>query len=65
MLSHNGQVVLNGETARKFFHAARNPDTEELRRRDEILSAMERDFPYRVDGADFVMEIPDVEMGDT
>ena len=62
MLSHNGQIVLRGETARHFFYAARHPNIEELRRQDEILSAMERDYPYRVEGADLIMDIPDVDL---
>lgn len=62
MLSHNGQVVLRGETARNFFYAARHPDREELRRRDQILAEIEQNFSYREDGTDLVMDIPDIDL---
>lgn len=62
MLSRNGQIVLTSETAREFFYAARHPDVEELRRRDEILVEMERQYPYRQEGIDLVMDIPDIHL---
>ena len=62
MLSQNCQIVLRGETAREFFSAARHPDLEELERRDEILADMARNFSYRQEGQDLIMDIPDLDL---
>lgn len=48
---------LTGDAARRFLDAARHPDPDAIRRRDEFLAEIARSGSFRREGADIVMDI--------
>ncbi|MBQ7680649.1 MAG: hypothetical protein IJT31_00370 [Oscillibacter sp.] len=54
-------IVIEGEAAREFMEAARNPDPEYLRQRDALFAQWDAMFSPIQDGGDIVLEIPDID----
>ena len=59
---HIGTIVgLQHQHAGRFFEEAMHPDLEELQQRDVFLAKLERECPVRIEGADLVTTIPDID----
>ena len=58
----NNRVFISRQSARSFFEEARHPDPEMMRRRDDFFSYLDTQCIYRHEGANLVMEIPDLDV---
>ena len=54
-------IGLQHKRAFQFFEDAMHPDLEELQQRDVFLAKLERECPVRIEGADLVTTIPDID----
>ena len=53
----SGQINSKGRDTYRDMH----PDLEELQQRDVFLAKLERECPVRIEGADLVTTIPDID----
>ncbi len=57
-------ILIEGEAAREFMEAARNPDPEDLRQRDALFAQWDELFSPFQDGDDIMLEVPDINFED-
>lgn len=60
MASHGCTILLNHNQVEAFYESVRNPDIEELSRRDRFFEEIEREAPLHIEGANIVSTIPDI-----
>ena len=62
MADHGCTILLNHNQIQEFYESVRNPDIEELSRRDRFFEEIEREAPLHIEGANIVSTIPDIDI---
>lgn len=62
MADHGCTILLNHNQIEAFYESVRNPDIEELSRRDRFFEEIEREAPLHIEGANIVSTIPDIDI---
>lgn len=63
MVDHGCTILLDHNQIEAFYESVRNPDVEELCRRDRFFEEIERESPLHIEGTDIVSTIPDIDIG--
>lgn len=62
MMEYGCMVWLDHNHVQDFYESANNPNIDELNRRDLFLQRISQEVPYRMEGADIVVNIPDIDI---
>lgn len=55
-------IGLQHQHAARFFEEAMHPNLQELQQRDAFLAKLKRECPVRIEGADLIATIPDIDI---
>lgn len=57
----SSMIWLDHNQIQAFYESVKNPNIDELNRRDEFIRHISEETPYSMDGTDIVANIPDID----